>query len=92
MNVQSVRQSKNQGGMDEVMGKPANYEIFGTGPGLVILRDLGPWSVHLTITNDAERVVREVAAKYPGRKIIYYDSEGDLTELIVKDGEFGGLK
>lgn len=57
----------------------------------LVLRDDGPWNVHLTVTNDAEWVVRQVAPQLKGRLLLYFDSEGDLDRLLVKDGKFAGF-
>ncbi len=61
----------------------------------LILKDLGPWDQHPTITNDAEHVVRTLVAlgRLPaGRKLYYHDSENELTEILIKDGKFAGFK
>jgi len=34
----------------------------------VVIRDVGPWDKHKTVTNDAEDVVRRVLADYPKTK------------------------
>lgn len=71
---------------------PADISIVTDVPGepLVILdRNLGNRSV----TNDAEAVVAELIAGgfLPGdRRLLYYDSEGMLDELLIKDGRFVG--
>ena len=68
-------------------------DFLGVDP--LVLRDLGPWDQRPTITNDAEQVVRTLVALgrlTDGRKLYYYDSEGELTEILVKDGEFAGFK
>ena len=57
----------------------------------IIIHDIGQWSSNLTVTNDVENVVRKLArAGYlpPQRRLFYYDSEGELSEIIVRDGEF----
>lgn len=61
----------------------------------LIIRDVGPWDEHPTVTNDAEAVVSELLAKgmLPrGRQLLYYDSEGELTEIVVRNGRFGGFR
>jgi hypothetical protein len=37
------------------------YAIEVDGPAYVVIRDLGPWTEHRTITNDVETVVRDLA-------------------------------
>ncbi len=44
-----------------------------------------------SVTNDAECVVAELAAKYPGARIIYLDSDSTLGELKHVDGKFTGF-
>jgi hypothetical protein len=36
-------------------------------------------------------VVEDLASMLNGRRLFYYDSEGELTELLVKDGKFAGF-
>lgn len=73
------------------MGLPANYEILIDNSRLMILQDRGPWDKHFTITNDAERVVAQLTRRLKGRRLFYFDSEGDLDELLVRDGKFAGF-
>lgn len=59
---------------------------------VVIIRDVGPWDKHKTVTNDAEDVVRRIMAEYPKTKrIFYYDSNGDKDELKIEGGKFAGF-
>ncbi len=74
----------------------ANYRILDRNHihGAVVLEDLGPWERHLTITNDAENVVRELVGRGQlpsSMRLLYYDSDGDLTEILVTDGAFAGF-
>ncbi len=73
------------------MARIVNYEIIEETDACVLLRDIGPWHKYLTITNGAEGVVKAVAPMLRGRRLEYYDSEGDREQLIVKDGEFAGF-
>jgi len=60
----------------------------------LVIRDIGPWDKYPTITNGAEEVVGQLVAegKLPeGRRLLYYDSEGRLDEIRVKDGRFAGF-
>ncbi len=70
-----------------VLAGKANIEIVST-TGFdqeLVIRDVGPWDQFMTVTNDAEGVVRSLwdsALLVPGRRLFYIDSEGDLDELI----------
>lgn len=66
----------------------ARFEIVHDGPAALILRDLGPWDKHPTITNDAEGVVASVVESLNGRRLFYVDSEGECDELVVKNGRY----
>jgi len=60
----------------------------------LIIRDIGPWDRHPTVTNGAEAVVRDLASSGylpEGRRLLYYDSEGQLYELRVEHGRFAGF-
>jgi hypothetical protein len=57
----------------------------------LVIRDLGPWNHFPTVTNDAENVVADLAGQLNGRKLLYYDSNGRLDELLVRDGRFVGF-
>jgi hypothetical protein len=69
----------------------ANFHIIGNNPDQLIISDVGPWDRHLTITNDAEYVVEQVAHLLHGRSLFYIDSEGTMDQLLVKDGKFAGF-
>ncbi len=76
------------------MNRKANYFIVTSDRNQVIIQDVGPWDQCPTVTNDAENVVRELAAEghlSNGRRLFYYDSEGQLDEILVKDGVFVGF-
>lgn len=68
-----------------------NYRQLTESEVAVLLEDAGPWDQHPTITNAAEQVVKEMFPKLAGRRLLYFDSEGRLTELLVKDGKFAGF-
>lgn len=74
--------------------REANVIILSKDPDLVI-EDIGPWNEYLTITNDAENVVKRLidAGCLPeGKKLFYYNSEGSLDEIVVQNGKFVGIK
>jgi hypothetical protein len=71
--------------------KSCNYEIVIETPHVLIIRDVGPWDQHPTVTNDANEVVRELAPRLGARRLLYIDSEGELDELRVKERRFVGF-
>jgi hypothetical protein len=73
------------------MGLPARFEIVKETEEYIIIKDLGPWYIHFTVTNDAEQVVKRLASHLAGRRLFYVDSNGDKDELLVRDGEFAGF-
>ncbi len=60
---------------------------------VLVVRDLGPWDQFPTITNAAEELVEHLHETdvLAGRRLFYYDSEGELGELLHRDGRFGGF-
>lgn len=61
----------------------------------LVIRDVGPWDQHPTITNDAEAVVADLfqAGLIPGgRRVFYFDSENNLDELRHEEGRFLGFQ
>lgn len=46
----------------------------------------------LSVTNDAEDVVKYVLRHYPNKRIIYRDSEMQWDELTHEYGEFVGFR
>jgi hypothetical protein len=72
----------------------ANYSITEQRPESLTIRDLGPWDRFATITNTADEVVAELVAEgtlREGQRLYYYDSEGRLDELLVREGRFAGF-
>ena len=65
-----------------------NYEIIKDCTQHVLIRDVGPWDRHLTVTNGAEAVVAELAGMLGSRRLFYIDSEGDIAELVHHYGKF----
>jgi hypothetical protein len=78
-------------------GRQANFEFITSKQcgacRRIVLKDLGPWDKHLTITNDIEGVIERLVALV-GRTdlenavITYLDSEGIVTGAEVKKGKF----
>jgi hypothetical protein len=73
----------------------ARYKILSDIPGKpLFIRDVGPWDSHRSVTNDAEHVIKELVEQRklpPGRRLLYWDTDNRLDELLVKDGEFVGF-
>lgn len=57
----------------------------------ILIRDIGPWDEFLTVTNAAEQVVEELAARVGERLLEYIDSEGDRGVLLIQNGKFAGF-
>jgi len=70
------------------MGQDANWIVVEDTPEKLVIKDVGPWDVHKSITNDAEGVVERLAIILKGRRLMVIDSEGELGELLV-DHDFG---
>ena len=69
----------------------AQYEIVDVKPTLVLIKDIGPWSVYKTVTNDAEWVVKQVYNEFGDRRIDYIDSDGNRDQLVHTRGTFTGF-
>lgn len=69
------------------MRKP-NFDICGGTPQFLIIRDVGPWNEHPTITNDPEDVIEELLPMLGTRRLLYFDSMGRLDEIVVRNGKF----
>ena len=73
--------------------EPANFIIdqVSLTEQIVCIRDIGPWERHLTVTNDAERVVRKLVEDRilpEGWRLYYFDSDSNLDEILIKNGKF----
>jgi len=70
----------------------ANYSIEKETDQYILIRDLGPWDKYATVTNAAEAVVKDLAGRLAGRRLFYYDSEGEPSEMLHKAGQFAGFR
>ena len=68
----------------------AAYDIVELAHDAVTIRDTCK-PLALSVTNDAEWIVAQVAAAYPGRLIFYLDSTNTLDQLLHEDGRFTGF-
>jgi hypothetical protein len=71
--------------------REANFIVVEQTYAHILIRDIGPWDKYPTVTNDAENVVKYLADVLGSRKLYYFDSEGELGELMVKNGRFAGF-
>lgn len=68
-------------------------DYLGGGP--LVIRDVGPWDEHPTVTNDADAIVvnmLEEGELAPEQRLLYFDSEGELAELLHDGQRFVGFK
>lgn len=72
------------------MSKP-RYDIEKMTKDFILIRDVGPHDSHMTVTNGADDVVRELAESLNGRRLLYIDSMGSMDELLVENGCFAGF-
>jgi hypothetical protein len=66
----------------------ATYSLQFVAKDELLLRDSGEGR---SITNDAERVVRDVLARAPGHRIFYIDTMGNCDELCHDGTQFTGF-
>ena len=71
--------------------KRANYHIESDNHNYLLIRDVGPWDEYLTVTNAAETVVKELSFHLGTRQLFYIDTDGQMDELLVKNGQFAGF-
>ncbi len=67
----------------------AKYDILEDGPDVLCIVDVGEDC--MSVTNDAEAVVTELAGRLNGRRLEYIDTMGERDQLLVKDGKFAGF-
>jgi hypothetical protein len=73
----------------------ANYTVVSDDSKALVLRDVGPWDRHPTVTNDVEAVVADLVrgGRLPaGKRLFYFDTQGECDEILVFDGRFGGFR
>ncbi len=76
------------------MWQESSFEVVCNQPGgYLVIRDIGG-DGYLTVTNDAEGVVKKLVKLElltDDKRLLYYDSDGQLDEILVEDGEFSGF-
>jgi hypothetical protein len=76
------------------MNRQSVFRVVAGNADRLIIKDVGPWDAHLSVTNDAEGVVRRLLASgdlNPEQRLFCWDSEGELGELLFENGEFKGF-
>lgn len=67
----------------------AVYSVLNVTDVCVIIKDdFNPESPTKSVTNDAERVTAEVNKAHPAKRVFYYDTQGELAELVHDKGKF----
>lgn len=72
----------------------AKYEILESGNDRVVLKDVGG-DGYATVTNAAEWVIEELFVNgvlKNGQRLFYWDTDGNLDELLVLNGHFDGFR
>jgi hypothetical protein len=64
--------------------KQSNFEVIGITDRVVYLEDLDQGGK--SVTNDAERVYAWCQHHYPGKKVVYRDSEGEWAQMFMEQG------
>jgi hypothetical protein len=62
------------------------YVAFTGEPGIIFIRDLNLG--RMSVTNDAEAVVMEINLAFPGKRVVYRDTDGMWDELVHDKGVF----
>lgn len=66
----------------------ALFETVENSPERVIIRDIGHNQGRRTVTNDVEAVVKAIAPMLEGRRLFYFDSQGDPDEIVYVGDRF----
>lgn len=76
------------------MNRHATYDVVKVDDErrIIWIVDTTDGTMNLSVTNDAEHVVRELNCIRPGYRIIYKDTEGATDELVHEAGVFQGFK
>lgn len=73
-----------------IPGNDPVYEVVEREEDRLVIRDIGH-KLNMTVTNGVQQVVDELREKgrLPnGRRLFYYDREGQLDEIVVENGKF----
>lgn len=71
------------------MRSRSNWKVLTNCDAEVVIKDLNTSS--MSVTNDAENVVFDLydrGALWHGKRLLYFDSNGDLDEIVHEHGRF----
>ena len=69
---------------EKPMADRSKYSVILQVKDFVLIKDIGPHDQYLTITNDVEKVVRDLVSNgkiQSGQRLFYLDSEGEMAEI-----------
>lgn len=72
----------------------ARWRIVEAGHGYLVIKDIGPWNIHKTVTNDIEKVVEDLLFSgflLPSQRLFCIDSEGNKDEILLDATGFKGF-
>jgi hypothetical protein len=71
----------------------AVFDVIKEAPDFIFIKDVEHKN-HITITNDAQFVLTQLAVKYDigGRRVFYMDSCGEIDEIEHRGIKFTGFK
>lgn len=73
------------------MSRSANFITIKNTDEELVIKDIGPWDTYFSVTNDIGNVVDylvETGTLSSKQKLFYYDSDNQLSEVIVENNKF----
>ena len=68
----------------------AQWKILRSTDTAITIEDTGH-TTGRSVTNDAEYVVEQLAPILFGRRLLYFDSMGELDEILIQNNQFAGF-
>lgn len=72
-----------------------NFKVVAADSDSITIRDLGPWDKFMTVTNAPEDAITRLidsGVLHDGQRLLYYDSSGDLDEIVWDNATFRGFR
>lgn len=72
----------------------ANFRVLFTSDDIVVIKDIGPWSVFATVTNSVENVVSNLAYLNVIKnttRLFYIDSDNYPGEILLSHMRYNGF-